>query len=305
MSNGYKEQPSKTEMFRQAASIKGIKGVELIGSWDVTLKTITEVKKELQRNGLECVCVIPDHFSEKRWGNGAFTSRDSDIRRHAIETTKEYIDVAIELGCDLINLWPGQDGYDYPIQGNFLESRQQFCEAIRECAKYQPEIRISLEYKLKEPRTHCYLSGSANTLLLALDTGRENVGVTIDTGHALLAQENVGESIAVLMEKGKLFHMHFNDNYRSWDDDMIVGSIHLTEYIEMLYWLDRMNYEGWYSMDQYPYRENGQKAIDASIRFLEGTWNRMEQIGLEYLDRIVENGNSIEMNSYLRKFLGY
>jgi hypothetical protein len=35
----------------------------------------------------------------------------------------------------------------------------------------------------------------------------------------------------------KLFHMHFNDNYRSWDDGMIVGSVHFVGYVELLFWL--------------------------------------------------------------------
>ena len=46
--------------------------------------------------------------------------------------------------------------------------------------------------------------------------------------------------------------MHFNDNYRLWDDDMIVGSVHTIEYLELLYWLDRVGYDGYLSMDQYP-----------------------------------------------------
>ena len=53
--------------------------------------------------------------------------------------------------------------------------------------------------------------------------------------------------------------MHFNDNYRLWDDDMIVGSVHTIEYLELLYWLDRIGYDGYLSMDQYPYREEPRK----------------------------------------------
>ncbi len=54
-----------------------------------------------------------------------------------------------------------------------------------------------------------------------------NCGVTIDYGHAAVAYENVAESIAVLKKYGdKLFHLHMNDNYTLWDDDMITGSVH-------------------------------------------------------------------------------
>ena len=49
----------------------------------------------------------------------------------------------------------------------------------------------------------------------------------------------MAEAIAIAGNAGRLFHMHFNDNYAFWDDDMIVGSIHSVPYLEMLYWLDR------------------------------------------------------------------
>ncbi len=62
----------------------------------------------------------------------------------------------------------------------------------------------------------------------------ENVGVTVDVGHALVAGENVAEAVYRLIRAGKLFHMHFNDNYTAWDDDMIVGSVHTVAFIEWL-----------------------------------------------------------------------
>jgi xylose isomerase len=71
------------------------------------------------------------------------------------------------------------------------------------------------------------------------------------------------------MSGKKLFHLHFNDNYRYWDDDMIVGSVHLVEYVELLYWLKKIGYNGWYSMDQYPYREDGKHAIEESVKFIQ------------------------------------
>jgi xylose isomerase len=143
-------------------------------------------------------------------------------------------------------------------------------ENIAMLANEYPDLKFALEYKAKEPRTHSYLARMADTLLVCLQTGCDNVGVTIDTGHAFLGGENVAESIVLAKQAGnKLFHMHFNDNYKAWDDDMIVGSIHSIEYIEMLYWLDECGYDGWLSMDQYPYRENAVGAISESINWLK------------------------------------
>ncbi len=140
------------------------------------------------------------------------------------------MDIAAELGCGLINIWNGQDGYDYPFEADYLQEREWLVSGLRECAQHRADVRVSLEYKLKEPRNRSYLGTAAGTLLIAQEIGLPNVGVTIDVGHALVAYEDVGESIAMLSHAGsKLFHMHFNDNYRLWDDDMIVGSVHTIE----------------------------------------------------------------------------
>lgn len=304
LSSGYKDQPPKEEMFAQAASIEGVGGLELVGTWDITTGNVGQVKERLQANGLACVSIIPDHFAQKKWGRGAFTARDPAIRREAVASTKEMMDAAVELGCDMLNLWPGQDGYDYSFQGDFQRARDWFVEGVRECAGHRSDVRLALEYKVKEPRTHSYLARAADTLLLAQETGRDNVGVCIDVGHALMAYENAAEAVALLMRHGRLFHMHFNDNYRYWDDDMICGTVHLPEYVELLYWLDKLGYDGWYSMDQYPYREDGRDAIDESIRFLDNLWKRMERFGLERFDGLVERGDAIEISRTLRELMG-
>ena len=259
LSSGYKEALDKDAMLRQAKSIEGVGGIELVGSWDITAETAGEMRQKLEAVGLQCASIIPDHFAQKKWGRGAFVSTDAGIRREAVGETNRMVDAVATLGGDLLNLWPGQDGYDYPMCTDYLEDRVRLLDGLGECAAYARErgVRLALEFKPKEPRNHSYMARTADTLLLARELG-ENVGVTIDTGHAFMAYENVGESIALLKQFGdKLFHMHFNDNYTHWDDDMIVGSIHLPEYFEILYWLDKTGYDGWISMDQYPYREDG------------------------------------------------
>lgn len=301
---GYKDQPSKPEAVRQAASIAGVAGIELVGSWDVTKETVGDMKKLLIENKLKLASIIPDHFSHKRWGKGSFTSRDPEIRKLAVQVTKEMMDAAVEMGGDLLNLWPGQDGFDYPFQADFVRQREWFVEGIREAAAHRRDVRLALEYKPKEPRTHCFLARAADTLLTALDTGASNVGVCIDTGHAFAAGENLAEAAALLLKHNKLFHLHCNDNYRSWDDDMIVGTLHHTEYIELFFWLDRLGYKGWYSMDQYPYREDGRDSINESIRWIDGMRQRMRSFGHERFAALLAQGDAVAMARTMRDFLG-
>ncbi len=306
LSSGYKDQPTKEEMLKRAAAIEGVKGVELVGSWDITAETVDKVGALLAKHSLKCVSIIPDHFAQKRWGSGAFTSKDASIRAQAVEETAKMAEAAMKLGCDLINLWPGQDGYDYPMQADYRQERLWLEEEVRSLCRSYPRVRFSLEYKPKEPRTHSYMARCADTLLVAQRVAMPNVGVTIDTGHSFVAGENVAEAAVMLSMAGeKLFHMHFNDNYRFWDDDMIVGSVHFVEYVELLFWLRETGYKGWYSMDQYPYREDAQGALSESVEFLKAIDRMLDSASMEEMRALVRTGDAVRSTRWIReKFFG-
>jgi xylose isomerase len=301
--NGYKNNPSTTEMLQQAVHIPYVSGIELVGTWDIDEKNATEMQQQLSDLGLACVSVIPDLFADPLYWKGSYSSTEAVVRRHAIDYTRKMCDIALSLNCSIINIWPGQDGYDYLLAADYEAQRGWMCEAIKALAMAYPSLQFALEYKPKEPRTHSTLARMADTLLLAQETGQKNVGVTIDTGHAFVAGEVVGESIVLARRAGnKLFHMHFNDNHAAWDDDMIVGSVHSITYLETLYWLDRCGYQGWLSMDQYPYREDGASAIGESILWL----NRFDEIlqdNRAEIDRLIAIGDAVQISCFLRKAL--
>ena len=300
--SGYGEDCTLAELFDTATRVEGLSGVELVGTWHITTDNVQEIGRQLERHQLKLVSIIPDHFTSKVFSKGAFTSKDPKVRAQAVADTKSMMDAAAELGCDLVNIWNGQDGYDYAFQADYVQERDWLVEGIRECARHRDDVRVALEYKLKEPRTHSYLGNVTGSLLVAQEVGLPNVGVTIDVGHALLAYENVAESIAILGRAGgKLFHMHFNDNYRLWDDDMIVGSIHTIEYLEILYWLDQTGYEGYLSLDQYPYREEPEKAIAESIQWLRIFRRMLNRVGAERVAGVLRTGDATEASRMLRE----
>lgn len=304
LSTGYKDPLPRHEMLRQAAAIPGVTGVELVGTWDITEQNLPEIKSALSDLGLTCVSIIPDLFSQKRWGRGSFSSRDESIRMQALEETRSVCRMASELGSPLINLWLGQDGYDYPLTSNYREQRKNLADGIQRIASEFPHLRFALEYKPKEPRNFSFQARAADTLLMARETGLDNVGVCIDVGHSLMAGENVAEVAFLLHHYGdKLFHMHFNDNYRSWDDDMIVGSVHCVEYVELLFWLQEIQYIGWYSMDQYPYREDGAAAVGESVAFLQAIERLLTPERICELRNLVQAGDATRSTRWMRELL--
>ena len=93
--------------------------------------------------------------------------------------------------------------------------------------------------------------------------------------------------------------MHFNDNHSAWDDDMIVGSVRLVEYFEMLYWLERTGYDGWFSMDQYPYREDGAGAIRASVLFLYRLHSILDRVGMAAVGELIKRRDPVATSNFI------
>jgi hypothetical protein len=99
------------------------------------------------------------------------------------------------------------------------------------------------------------------------------------------------------------FALISDTHYRSWDDDMVVGSIHTIEYIEMLLWTRKIGYDGWYSMDLYPYREDAGEAISESIEWLKALEKLIDKYGEDELHNLITKGDATKTSKALRELL--
>ena len=138
-------------------------------------------------------------------------------------------------------------------------------------------------------------------LLMCMEIDRPNVGVAIDTGHVFYAQQNVAQNVEVAAKYGKLFMMHANDNYNLWDDDMIVGSLRLTEYIEMFYSLRKVGYEGFVAVDIFPYREDQYEATRQSVLNMKKYDEAIDMIGYDTIEALVKEGDPNKMVKIIRE----
>lgn len=301
--SSYKESKTIPEMFEIASRVNGLKGIELVGNWHINENNFNEIKGYLNTYGLEASMLVPDLWTQAKWGKGSFTSRDAKIRKDAVAEVKRVMDMAAEVKCDKVDLWLGQDGYDYPFQADYIESWFQMVDCIRECADHRKDVKICIEYKLKEPRTHIFVNSAAKTKLMINEVDRSNVGVLLDIGHATAAQENAAEAIALVANDGKkkLFYIHLNDNYGQWDDDMMFGSIHIIEGLELLYWLNKVGYDDYYTLDIFPYREDGRRAAEESIAWITGLNELLDKIGNERIAETIKTGDPIESSKMLRE----
>ncbi len=302
--SGYGQRLTTEQLIEAATRVPGLTGVEVVGFWHVNDDNVEQVGRQIRDAGFEVTCVTPDIWASGKWGWGSFAANDPQVRRDAIHEVKKSMEWAAQMGCQVVDLWFGQDGYDYPLQADYLAAWERIIEGTIECAEHVPEVNLVVEYKPKEPRTHCFIGTVGKTLLLLDRVNRPNVGAMIDVGHTLMAYESPAESAALLQHFGrKLFYMHFNDNWRLWDDDMTAGSVHTIELLELLYWLDRMDYRGWYALDIFPYREDGVRAAAESIRWIEGLHGLLDRIGRERIAQAIAVGDALEASALVRQAL--
>ena len=268
--NGYRDRLPLARRIERLGGIEGIAGVEITYPSDFDEHSYTEFAPLLQKYGLGISSMGVEIVCDKEWQTGSFTSPDVAVRKKAVALTQSAMDFAASVGVEVVSLWMGQDGHDYFMQADYARQWDWLVEGLRLCAEHNPDVKLGIEYKASEPRLSCMVKSGGVALALAQCTGCRNVGVTMDVGHALNIRENAAETAAILLRQNRLFHLHLNDNYLTSDDDMPIGSVHFLHFLELFFWLKRLDYKGWYCLDMYPYRDDPDEAVRASLSFIRG-----------------------------------
>ena len=183
------------KLIAEAAKVKGLTSLELNYPEHFVKNSVDEVKAALAATHLN-VKAIQLRWPAPKFSNGGFANTDESIRRAAIDTVKEASKVARDFGVDHVLLWPAHDGYEYPLQMDYVKSWNAFRDALIELADENPDIRYSIEFKPAEPRGRTLLNTTGAVLKMLSDVDRKNVGVTLDFGHLLMAGENPAQSAA-------------------------------------------------------------------------------------------------------------
>ncbi|MFH1006733.1 MAG: sugar phosphate isomerase/epimerase family protein [Candidatus Latescibacterota bacterium] len=300
--SGYGPKRSLEEMFERASQVEHLKGVELVGNWHLNEENFGFIGKMLAKYHLEVSMMVPDLWTQAKWGKGSFASKNATIREEAVQEVTKVMDMAADIGCDKVDVWLGQDGFDYSFQADYAVDWEHIIAGIGQCADHRKDIKVCIEYKLKEPRKHCYIDSAAKTMLILHEIQRENVGILLDVGHSIAAQENPSEAAALISRMpDKLFYIHLNDNYRSWDDDMIFGSVNTITLLEFMYWLDEIGYDDYYTLDIFPFREDGVRAAEESIAWVTCMKNILNQIGRDTVKGVIRSGDATQGMKMIRE----
>ena len=171
--------------------------------------------------------------------HGEFTNPNPKLNEKAMDLCKRAIDACRELNGEVVTIWLGFDGFDYPFQVNYEKKWNDIVRHFQDIADYANDLKISIEYKPFEPRSYSMIDGIGLTLLAIEEINRPNLGVTLDFCHLLMKKESPGYALTLAARKNKLFGLHLNDGYRDMDSGMIFGSVNIPQSIEFIYYLKK------------------------------------------------------------------
>jgi xylose isomerase len=243
---------------------------------------VGDVRAALERHGISAWCITP-HIYTREFRAGAFTNPDPAVRRRALALCEEAVDVAKQLGARTLKLWPGQDGYDFPLQCDYREVWRLSLEGVKAVAAMDDDVRVAIEYKAKEPRVHISYANAARTLVGIAQMARDDIGIVVDLGHSLFAKETPADVLHLVNDHGRLFTVEVNDNWREWDDDLPVASVHLIETLEFFLALRQIGWEAPILLDQFPFREDPVEAARTSIATMRALDAALDRLDLDAL----------------------
>ena len=183
------------------------------------------VKQLLDKYDLKAEFVAPRLWMDPHCKDGGFTSTKEEDRAFAMWRAYRSIDIAKELGTDLIVLWLAREGTLCAESKSPVEATKQLVEAINDMLRYDSTIRICIEPKPNEPidRSICGTMGHVMAVSAAtIDPVR--VGGNLESAHAVLAGLDPANEIGFALAFDKLFTVHLNDqNGIRYDQDKSFG----------------------------------------------------------------------------------
>ena len=199
---------------------------------------------------------------------------DPALRRAALEEILKGVELCRRLEIPVLSVWPGSDGADYHFQIDYRQSIEWFAEALiavnRTCLEHG--VKLAIEPKPYEPRElYMIIPTAASAMVVAHKVnqacGGNNCGLTIDYGHQKMEATTASTACDLADFAGIPVHkFDINDARQGRNDqDLMFGTISIPESVEYLYTTFVRDYRGYYSQDQFTYREDPTRAIERSL----------------------------------------
>ncbi|WP_217370201.1 xylose isomerase [Nonomuraea antri] len=223
-------------------------------------RAIASFRKAVAETGLKVPMATTNLFTHPVFRDGAFTSNDRDVRRHALRKVLRNLDLAASLGAQTYVCWGGREGAESDAAkdvraalGRYKEALDLLCSYVRERGY---DLRFAIEPKPNEPRGDILLPTIGHALAFIGELEHpEMVGLNPEVGHEQMAGLNFVHGVAQSLWHGKLFHIDLNGQHGPrFDQDLVFGHGDVLSAFFLVDLLEHGGYDGPRHFDYKPAR---------------------------------------------------
>ncbi len=213
-------------------------------------------------------------WTNPRFRLGGACNPSAALRKEALDEVLKAVEISTALGIGVISIWPGSDGADYHFQIDYQQSLEWFTEMLVTVNKacVAAGIRLAIEPKPYEPRELYLIIPTAGAAIIVAQRvnatcGGTNCGLTVDYGHQKMEATTASTACDLAAFAGVPIHKFDVNDARQGrnDQDCIFGTISIPEAVEYLYTTFVRDYRGYYSQDQFTYRDDPARAMERSM----------------------------------------
>ena len=270
-----------------------------------------KVKAMLDKYGLKAEFVAPRLWMDPHTVDGGFTSTSEKDREFAMWRAYRSIDIARELGCDLIVLWLAREGTLCAESKSAVTATKQLVESINSMLRYDDTIRVCIEPKPNEPidRSFCGTMGHVVAVSAATIDPRR-VGGNLESAHAILAGLDPANEIGFALAFDKLFTVHLNDqNGIRYDQDKSFGVENLRTAFNQIKILTENKYweKGYVGLDVKAMRttsdEDSYEHLRNSLEIFKALEEKVDRYDYALADRLIAERKFEQLELYVNKLI--
>jgi len=271
-----------------------------------------KLKALLDKYKMAAEFVAPRLWMDPRTADGGYMSTSEKDREFAMWRTCRSIDIAKELGTDMLVIWLAREGTLCAESKSPVWATQRLIEAIDKMLDYDPNIRVVIEPKPNEPIDRSICGTAGHVLGIAAATkDPKRVGVNVESAHATLAGLDPACEMGFALAVGKLWTVHLNDqNGIKYDQDKSFGVENLRSAFNQVRLLIENNYgaNGEYvGLDVKAMRttkdEDSYKHLQNSLDIFKALEEKAMRFDYDFQRKCVESRNFEALEMYTMKLI--
>lgn len=191
----------------------------------------------------------------------SFIELDENDRQKRIEHTKNALKTAADLGAPHISIQPGGP---VPNEKSDEQAMNEFVDGVRQVVPTAEEVGVDV---LIEPEPDLLIETSTDYMAFADRIDSPRVGCNFDAGHFFCVDEDPAELVEPLASHTGHYHLEDIPADRTHEHTQLGdGGMDIDGFLQAV---DDSSYDGFVTVELYPYGETAEKTARDAFDYLE------------------------------------